>query len=86
MTQFIAFLDFGLTGIEEEDRVPIATGKTREEAMQRGIPRMLEILGGSVMSMVHGSLAVVSQPDLTADEFARVDHLIEDFFAKRAVA
>lgn len=82
--QFICFFDSGETGCEEHDRVPIAVGTTREEAIQAGIPRMLEAIGGGFVAMQYGSLATVAQPDLSPDDFEVVRKTVDDFFARPA--
>lgn len=83
--QFICFFDKGLTGDEEEDRVPIAIGTTREEAMSIGLPRGIAALGEmGFHEIMYSGFIVIAQPQLSAEEFASVGRTIDDFFAKQA--
>lgn len=79
--QFIFFYDPGTN--DDADRIPIATGDTREEAMANGIPRLLQVAADhGLWGLLHSSGVTVEQPNLTAEEFAGVTKTIEDFFAK----
>jgi hypothetical protein len=82
--QYICFLDTGLTGIEEKDRVPVGIGATRAEAFEQGwknaIPHVAEM---GYHALAQSSFACVAQPNLSADEFAHVGKIVEEFFASR---
>ena len=81
MGQFIFFFDPGT--LKAEDRIPIATGVTREEAQHRGIPRLLIVAAeGGFLGLMTSFGVTVEQPGLTAAEFASVGETIETFFAK----
>lgn len=82
--QFIFFFDPG--SYNEEDRIPIATGASHEEANARGIPRLLTIAAqGGFYGLMQSMGVVVSQPNLTPAEFEAVGATIETFFAKRVM-
>jgi hypothetical protein len=82
--QFICFLDTGMTGIEENDRVPVGIGATRAEAFEQGwrnaIPHVAEM---GFHALAQSSFACVAQPQLSAEEFAAVGTVVADFFAGR---
>lgn len=81
--QFICFFNSGATGYEEDDRVPIAIGATRDEAMQRGLPRGLRMVGQiGVRAASLSSFVTVAQPQLSPDAFAQVGKVCDDVFAE----
>lgn len=83
--QFIFFFDPGT--YREEDRIPIATGATREEAQRRGIPRLLIVAAeGGFWGLMSSIGVAVRQPNLTPEEFTHVGETIEAFFAKQISA
>jgi hypothetical protein len=82
--QFICFLDTGMTGIEENDRVPVGIGATRAEAFEQGwknaIPHVADM---GFYALAQSSFICVAQHNLSADEFADVGRIVTDFFAGR---
>lgn len=83
--QFIFFFDPGT--FRTEDRIPIATGTTQEEAMRRGIPRLLMVAAeGGFWGLMQSQGLAIEQPGLSSAEFAQVTDTIERFFAEKAAA
>jgi hypothetical protein len=82
--QFICFFDFGHGADEEEYRYPVGLGKTRDEALAEGIKNVMPTIADlGVMGMYNSGWVTVSQPQLTAEEFAAVGKVVTDFFAGR---
>jgi hypothetical protein len=82
--QFICFFDFGHGSDEEEYRYPVGVGKTRDEALAAGIRNVMPTIADlGVMGMYNSGWVTISQPQLTADEFATVGTVVADFFAGR---
>lgn len=83
--QFIFFFDPGT--YRDEDRIPIGTGTTQEEAMSRGIPRLLMVAAeGGFWGLMQSQGIAIEQPGLSPAEFAQVTDTIERFFAEKAAA
>lgn len=79
--QYLFFFDPG-TDVDE-DRLPIATGTTREEATNKGIPRLLQVAAQhGFWGLMNSSGMCVAQPQLCAEEFKKLDETIEAVFAK----
>ena len=85
ITQFICFLDHGMTGDEERDRAPIAIGSTRGDALNAGIPRGLW-LAAETGTLEYSQFVTVAQPGLAADEFAHLGATLDAFFAAKLPA
>jgi hypothetical protein len=83
--QFICFFDFGHGSDEEEYRYPVGLGTTRDEALAAGIKNVMPTIAElGVMGMYNSGWVTISQPQLTAEEFAAVGTVVTDFFAGRS--
>lgn len=66
------------------DAVPVATGPTREAALEKGTPRALAIAASEgVAFMGHSSIGVQTLPDLSEFDFAKLGETLDTFAEER---
>ena len=70
MTQFIAYH----VGDSHDDAIPVATGRTRDDAMALGIRRILS------RAITFGGLSVQEREDVSADTFTTLTAILGEHF------
>lgn len=70
------FIGFRVDGYDVDNRVPVSTGATREDAQAKAIRRILSV--ADVNSMID----TVEQHNLTEEQFATVTQITDEWAAK----
>jgi hypothetical protein len=65
---------------DEDDSIPVATGATKDEARGKAVRR---ILAGGVS---YGMVGAQERPELSAEEFATLTKVVDDFHTERGIA
>ena len=76
MAQYVSYAVW-----DDEHNVPVSTGTTREEAQKKAITRVLT--SGAVS---HGqTIHTQHRDDISADDFAKLKELTDQFFRERGI-
>lgn len=73
------YVGFHVDPCDDDKRVPISTGTTREDTAARAITRILSL------GITSGGIAVVKQHQLDADEFAKIGKILDEWFASKGI-
>lgn len=73
------FIGFAVDGYNPEKRAPVSTGATRDEAQSSAIRRVLSL------GITDGSIEIVKQDKLTADEFGEMRDILDAWFAEKGI-
>lgn len=73
------FVGFVTDGFDPDDRTPVSTGTTRDDAQALAIRRVLSL------GITTGEITVVRQTQLTPAEFEKLRATLDAWFAEKGI-